>query len=125
MRRSIGFIVLAMLVIGPERAWALANPGSVFRVQSGGNSEIRTGPRGRLSDGRVVEEWAYYRKMGKTRISQYSCQNAWDIACARACNRSTHDPISRCVRLRRDCRPRYAGGRPHRCREDGNLQVRR
>jgi len=76
MRRSIGFIVLAMLVISPERAWALANPASVFCVQSGGKSEIRTGPRGqygvcRLPDGRVVEEWAYYRKMkGKTRSSQ-------------------------------------------------------
>jgi uncharacterized protein len=68
MRRSIGFIVLAMLAIGPESAWALANPASVFCVQSGGKSEIRTGARGqygvcRLPDGRVVEEWAYFRKM--------------------------------------------------------------
>src|SRR5262245_4093898 len=57
-------------------AWALANPASVFCVQSGGKSEIRTGPKGqygvcRLPNGRVVEEWSYYRKMkGKTRSSQ-------------------------------------------------------
>jgi putative hemolysin len=68
MRRSIGFIFLAMLVIAPEGAWALANPASVFCAQSGGKSEIRKGPRGqygvcRLPDGRVVEEWAYFRKM--------------------------------------------------------------
>ena len=66
MWRSIGFVVLAMLAAGP--AWALANPASVFCVQSGGKSEIRKGARGqygvcRLPDGRVVEEWAYYREM--------------------------------------------------------------
>jgi putative hemolysin len=66
MRKSIGFIILAMLLVGPERAWALANPASVFCVQSGGKSEIRKGARGqygvcRLPDGRVVEEWAWYR----------------------------------------------------------------
>lgn len=68
MRRSIGFIFLALLAVVPERAWALANPASVFCVQSGGKSEIRKGPRGqygvcRLPDGRVVEEWAYFRQM--------------------------------------------------------------
>jgi hypothetical protein len=68
MRRSIGFIFLVMLAIGPERAWALANPASVFCVQSGGKSEIRNGARGQygvciLPDGRVVEEWAYFREM--------------------------------------------------------------
>ena len=68
MRRSIGLIVLAMLAMSPEKAWSLANPGSVFCVQSGGRSEIRTGPRGqygvcRLPDGRVVDEWSYYRAM--------------------------------------------------------------
>jgi putative hemolysin len=68
MRRSIGFIFLVMLAIGPERAWALANPASVFCVQSGGKSEIRNGARGQygvciLPDGRAVEEWAYFRKM--------------------------------------------------------------
>jgi uncharacterized protein len=68
MRRSIAFIFLVMLAIGPERAWALANPASVFCVQSGGKSEIRNGARGQygvciLPDGGVVEEWAYFRKM--------------------------------------------------------------
>ena len=71
MRRSIGLIVLALLAVlgmSPEKAWSLANPASVFCVQSGGRSEIRTGPRGqygvcRLPDGRVVDEWSYYRAM--------------------------------------------------------------
>jgi putative hemolysin len=68
MRRSIAFIVVAMLVIGPQSAWALANPASVFCAKSGGRSEIRKGPRGqygvcRLPDGRVVDEWAYFRAM--------------------------------------------------------------
>jgi putative hemolysin len=68
MRRSIAFIVVAMLVIGPQSAWALANPASVFCAKSGGKSEIRKDPRGqygvcRLPDGRVVDEWAYFRAM--------------------------------------------------------------
>jgi putative hemolysin len=68
MRRSIGFIILAMLAVWPEVAAALPNPAAVFCVQSGGRSEIRTGPRGqygvcRLRNGRVVEEWSYYRSM--------------------------------------------------------------
>jgi uncharacterized protein len=67
MRQSSAFIVLAMLAAGPESAWALANPASVFCVQSGGKSEIRNGARGQygvciLPDGRTVEEWAYFRK---------------------------------------------------------------
>ena len=41
MRRSIGLIFVVMLVIGSQRAWALANPASVFCAQSGGKSEIR------------------------------------------------------------------------------------
>ena len=49
-------------------AWALANPASVFCVKSGGKSEIRRSSNGdygvcRLRDGRVVEEWTYYRQM--------------------------------------------------------------
>ena len=45
-----------------------ANPASVFCAKSGGKSEIRKGPRGqygvcRLPDGRVVDEWAYFRAM--------------------------------------------------------------
>jgi uncharacterized protein len=68
LRRSIGFIVLAMLAAWPQAAAALPNPAAVFCVQSGGRSEIRTGPRGqygvcRLRNGRVVEEWSYYRSM--------------------------------------------------------------
>ena len=68
MRGSIGFMVLAMLASCPESAWALANPASVFCVKSGGKSEIRNGARGQygvclLPDGRVVEEWAYFREM--------------------------------------------------------------
>ena len=68
MWRSIGLVVLAMMAAGPESAWALANPASVFCVQSGGKSEIRNGARGQygvcvLPDGRVVEEWTYFRKM--------------------------------------------------------------
>jgi hypothetical protein len=41
-------------------------------VKSGGKSEIRKGPRGeygicRLPNGRIVEEWTYFREMkGKT-----------------------------------------------------------
>ena len=68
MRRSVGFIFVAMLVTSPQSALALANPASVFCAQSGGKSEIRKGPRGqygvcRLPDGRVVEEWTYFRAM--------------------------------------------------------------
>jgi putative hemolysin len=68
MRRATGLIFLAVLVLCPERVWALANPASVFCAQSGGKSEIRKGPRGqygvcRLPDGSVVDEWAYFRKM--------------------------------------------------------------
>jgi len=68
MRRSIGLIFLALLVTSSPNAWALANPASVFCVQSGGKSEIRKGACGqygvcRLPDGRVVDEWAYFRAM--------------------------------------------------------------
>jgi uncharacterized protein len=68
MRRLVGLAFVAVLAVGPESAWALANPASVFCVQSGGTSEIRNGPQGqrgvcRLPDGRVVDEWAYFRKM--------------------------------------------------------------
>lgn len=72
MLRLIGLIALAGLTASAPQAWALANPASVFCAKSGGKSEIRTGPRGqygvcRLPNGRVVEEWSYFRKMnGKT-----------------------------------------------------------
>ena len=73
MLRSIAFVVAAVLVASTQHASALANPASVFCVKSGGKSEIRNGPKGqygvcRLPDGRVVEEWSYFRRMkGKTR----------------------------------------------------------
>jgi len=44
----------------------IANPASVFCVQSGGRLEIRTTPAGQvgiciLPDGREIEEWAFWR----------------------------------------------------------------
>jgi putative hemolysin len=68
MRRAIGLILVAILLMAPQSAWALANPASVFCAKSGGKTEIRKGPRGqygvcRLPDGRVVDEWAYFRAM--------------------------------------------------------------
>ena len=68
MPRVIALIFVAMLIMSPQSAWALANPASVFCAKSGGKSEIRSGPRGqygvcRLPDGRVVDEWAYFRAM--------------------------------------------------------------
>jgi putative hemolysin len=72
MVRAGAWLFLLLLTVWPERAPALANPASVFCVQSGGRSEIRQGPRGQygvciLPDGRVVDEWAYYRRMrGRT-----------------------------------------------------------
>ena len=73
MWRASALIFLAVLLISPESAWALANPASVFCAKSGGKSEIRKGPRGqygvcKLPDGRVVDEWAYFRSMrGRSR----------------------------------------------------------
>ena len=68
MRQSNGLVFVAMLAICPESARALANPASVFCAQSGGKSTMRKGPRGqysvcRLPDGRVVNEWSYFRAM--------------------------------------------------------------
>jgi putative hemolysin len=68
MYRSIAFITAALLVASVHQALALANPASVFCVKSGGKSEIRNGPKGqygvcRLPNGRVVNEWSYYRRM--------------------------------------------------------------
>lgn len=47
-------------------AIGIANPASVFCVQSGGRLEIRTMPAGQVGicifpDGREVEEWAFWR----------------------------------------------------------------
>ena len=68
MRRTLGLICTGVLLMGAQSAWALANPASVFCAKSGGKTEIRKGPRGqygvcRLPDGRVVDEWAYFRTM--------------------------------------------------------------
>jgi uncharacterized protein len=71
MQRLIGLVILAGLAATP--AFALPNPAAVFCAESGGKSEIRNGAKGQygvchLPDGRVVEEWAYYRSMkGKVR----------------------------------------------------------
>jgi uncharacterized protein len=64
-------LALAVFAVGPVSA--LPNPAAVFCVQSGGKSEIRNGAHGQygvciLPDGRVVDEWAYYRaNKGKVR----------------------------------------------------------
>ena len=68
MYRSIAFLLTALLVTSAHEAWAFHNPASVFCINSGGKSEIRNGPKGqygvcRLPNGRVVDEWAYYRRM--------------------------------------------------------------
>jgi putative hemolysin len=68
MGRASGVIFVAILLMAPQSAWALANPASVFCAKSGGKTEIRKGPRGqygvcRLPNGRVVDEWAYFRAM--------------------------------------------------------------
>ena len=67
---SIDRILLSprCLSLRTHQAFALANPASVFCVKSGGKSEIRNGPKGqygvcRLPNGRVVNEWSYYRRM--------------------------------------------------------------
>jgi putative hemolysin len=62
----LAVLIFVALVIGAPPAFALANPASVFCVKSGGKSEIRNGPNGQygvciLPDGRVVEEWKFYR----------------------------------------------------------------
>jgi putative hemolysin len=68
MSRAFGFMLLTALAMLQAPAWGLANPAAVFCVKNGGKSEIRNGPRGqygvcRLPNGRVVEEWSYYRRM--------------------------------------------------------------
>jgi putative hemolysin len=71
MARSCAFLVIAVLL--PTPALALPNPAAVFCVESGGKSQIRNGARGQygvciLPDGRVVDEWAYFRaNKGKAR----------------------------------------------------------
>ncbi|WP_293764618.1 DUF333 domain-containing protein [uncultured Aquitalea sp.] len=48
----------------------MANPASVFCIQQGGKLEIRKESNGEagychLPDGKVVEEWAYFRSLQK------------------------------------------------------------
>ena|SRR5262245_53028587 len=71
MWRASGLILIGVLVVGPQSAWALANPASVFCAKSGGKTEIRKGPRGqygvcRLPDGRVVDEWPTFARCGRS-----------------------------------------------------------
>jgi putative hemolysin len=72
--RSLAFLALATLV--STSASALPNPAAVFCVENGGKSQIRNGARGQygvciLPDGRVVDEWAYFRaNKGKARRPQ-------------------------------------------------------
>jgi len=71
MPQSIALVVLSVLIfaaplIGAAPVFAIANPASVFCAKSGGRSEIRNSPTGQygvciLPDGRVVDEWEYYR----------------------------------------------------------------
>ena len=68
MRMWVALLVMVLPVLAAQSAAAFSNPASVFCVQSGGRSEIRNGPRGqygvcRLPNGRLVDEWAYYRAM--------------------------------------------------------------
>jgi putative hemolysin len=78
IRYSVGqpkishWLLIVGLIVSPQTAWALANPASVFCVKSGGKSEIRKGPNGdygvcRLPDGRVVDEWTYFRERKRGR----------------------------------------------------------
>ena len=41
MRRTLGLILIGMLLMGPQSAWALANPASVFCAKSGGKQRAK------------------------------------------------------------------------------------
>lgn len=54
----------------PEKSVGMPNPASVHCKEQGGKTEIRKGPDGEtgychLPDGRVVEEWEFYRSQDK------------------------------------------------------------
>jgi uncharacterized protein len=54
----------------PEKPVGMANPASVFCAEQGGKVEIRRGTDGEtgychLPDGRVVEEWEFFRSQNK------------------------------------------------------------
>jgi uncharacterized protein len=68
MRKVTAMAALAAAVAAlPQPALAVANPASVFCVQSGGKSVILRDASGAefgvciLPGGQMVEEWAYYR----------------------------------------------------------------
>jgi len=46
MRRTSGLIFIGMLLMGPQSAWALAHPASVFCAKSGGKTESARGRAG-------------------------------------------------------------------------------
>lgn len=54
----------------PSETAKLANPASVYCTEQGGKVEMRKGASGEtgychLPDGRVVEEWEFYRSQNK------------------------------------------------------------
>lgn len=69
MRLSPLLLLPLVTACVPEETTApvgMANPASTYCVQQGGRSEIRKQPAGEagychLPDGRVVEEWAFFR----------------------------------------------------------------
>jgi putative hemolysin len=60
MRRTLGLILIGMLLMAPQSAWALANPASVFCAKSGGKTEIRKGPRGQHGVCRLPDMGAWW-----------------------------------------------------------------
>jgi putative hemolysin len=67
MRYLVGAAVIVIACSASAAGFAMGNPASQFCVQSGGKSEIRNGPKGqygvcRLRNGRVVDEWKYFRQ---------------------------------------------------------------
>jgi putative hemolysin len=58
-----------------EKVVALANPASTFCVEQGGELEIRDEENGQvgycnLPDGKVVEEWKFFRESNEKEVSQ-------------------------------------------------------
>jgi putative hemolysin len=64
---ALGLLIPAAMMAVPLSAWALANPASVFCVQTGGKSEsVQTASGAQfgvciLPGGEIVDEWAYFR----------------------------------------------------------------
>ncbi len=64
-------VLVAGCVSAPSepKAVGLPNPASTYCVEQGGRLEIRKEAKGevgycQLSDGRVIEEWAFFRSKG-------------------------------------------------------------